>query len=601
MSLDDHNSRPGLERYLRERHRGAELDVGLLQQYVQPTPEKKDSYLDIALNHTVRPVLGTVLDARRAEEWTGYTKAAMKLAPLFMEGRKGLLALGGLYSADEAKYGDSWQNQLFDGTLGLGKAGALKGTFLLAKNLKQAPTTIGLELGIMNRGSDSLLTRENYLDKNGEYSLGKGFGTALTTTLRPEMLVMDMASFGAADIVWGRLYGRTRGTVYFNPMATSMFTGGTIGVASGGGHELMRQIRTRDFDPLRLIERTATEGGFGALSGYLGGKQAERYSRIDYSSQPGSGKPQQLPAFLDEMQLAMRDGTFIPTGKNENLTTTAITGKITMPDGTVHPAIFRPDVGMPGFKERMLTEISGYSAGKLTSIGSESMPLSVARTVEIGGVRQSGYVQKMEGVDLRAYLSEKAKSLYGSDTPQDMLRAFRADTQLQNSFANAMGERMILGEWDNHALNHLVVERANGQKVVKNIDMQDALKPAKHRWDLVPDAGFLKGWEGLNQLLYKDLQGKVAPQPLRDNARSFLNTYDNAAGRATLQQQTGWSIPQIEGVLARSRYFAENGVFPRPQQMSFVYPWFGVVKRGLLTGTWKSSEQLGIRRLSGDQ
>lgn len=575
--------------------------MGVFQANGLPTAEKKDSYLDIALNHTVRPVLDTVLDDRRAEEWTGYTKAALKLAPLFMEGPKGYIALGGLYASDEAKYGDSWGNQLFDGVLGLGKAGALKGTFLLAKNFKQAPTTIGLELGIMNRGSDSLLTRENYRDKNGDYSFKKGFSTALSTTLRPEMLVMDMASFGAADIVWGRMYSRTRGTAYFNPMITSMFTGGTIGVASGGGHELMRQIRTGDIDPLRLIERTATEGGFGALSGYLGGRQAERYSRIDYSAQTGFGKPQQMPGFLDETQLAMRDGVFTPTGKNENLTTTAITGKITMPDGTVQPAIFRPDVGMPGFQERMLTEISGYSAGKLTSIGGESMPVSVARTVEIGGVKQSGYVQKMEGVDLRAYLSEKAKSLYGSDTPQDMLRAFRADTQLQNSFNNAMGERMILGEWDNHALNNLVVEGANGQKVVKNIDMQDALKPANHTWDLMPDAGFLKGWEGLNRLLYKDLQGKVAPQPLRDNAQTFLDTYDNAAGRSILQQQTGWSVPQMEGVIARSRYFAENGIFPRPQQMSFVYPWFGIVKRGLLTGTWKTSEQLGIRRLSGDQ
>ena len=103
----------------------------------------------------------------------------------------------------------------------------------------------------------------------------------------------------------------------------------------------------------------------------------------------------------------------------------------------------------------------------------------------------------------------------------------------------------------------------------------------------------------MNTLLYKDLQGKVAPQTVRENARSFLDSYDNAAGRTYLREQTGWSVPQLEGVMARSRYFAENGVFPRPQQMSLVYPWFGIVKRGLLTGSFKVNQQLDIRRLGG--
>lgn len=599
MSMDDHSSKRGLERYVQERHQGAQLDVGVFQWQPPQQAQKKDSYLDIALNNTVRPVLGTVLDARRAEEWTGYTKAALKLAPLFMEGPKGYLALGGLYASDEAKWGDSWENQLIDGALGLGKAGALKGTFLLAKNFKQAPTTIGLEMGIMNRGSDSLLTRENYLDKNGDYSIGKGVGTAFTTTLRPEMLIMDMASFGAADVVWGRLYSRTRGTAYFNPMITNMFTGATIGVASGGGHELMRQVQTGDIDPLRLIERTATEGGFGALSGYLGGRQAERYSRIDYSSQPGYGQPQKLPTFLDAELQAMRDGTFTPLTVSDNLTNTVVSGKVALPDGTARPALFRPDQNVAGYHQRMQAEVSGYAFGKISGINPEGSPATVARFIKTEGNLQPGYMQSMEGVDLRAYLSDKAKSLYGSDTPQNMLRAFRADTQLQNSFASAMADRMILGEWDNHALNNLVVEKANGQKTVKNIDMQDALKPANHTWDLVPDAGFLRGWDGLNTLLYKDLQGKVAPQTVRENARSFLDSYDNAAGRAYLREQTGWSVPQLEGVMARSRYFAENGVFPRPQQMSLVYPWLGIVKRGLMTGSFKVNQQLDIRRLGG--
>lgn len=226
--------------------------------------------------------------------------------------------------------------------------------------------------------------------------------------------------------------------------------------------------------------------------------------------------------------MRLRDGEFTVNNKNANLTTEAWAGKVTMADGTSIPAIFRPNSGVAGYNERMLTEVSGYSSGRVSGIG-QNMPVSVARSVEVGGTTYNGYVQLMQGVDLRAYLSQQAKSLYGSDTPQNMLKAFRADKELQNSFANALGERMILGEWDNHALNNLVVEQG-GRKPVLNIDMQDALKPARYTWDLRPDPGFLNGWEGLNGLLYKDLIGKTAPQPLRDNARQFVSAYGSMEG-----------------------------------------------------------------------
>lgn len=590
----------GLDRFVREQQRGAQLDINVLQAGAGTESAKKsDSYLDIVANHTVKPVLNTFLSDRRAEEYTGLVKQFGKMTPLFMKGKTSFLTMGALFAADEAKHGDSAGAQIFDGLLGVGKAGSLKGSFLLAQHFKHTPSMIGLELGIINRSSDSLLTRNNYKDKNGEYSATTGLLNAAATTFRPEMLLMDAVSFGAADLVWGRMFSRSRGTAYYNPLITHSMTGATIGIASGGGHELLRQVSAREFDPVRFAEKTFAEGAFGAASGYIGGRQALNFSRIDYSTKNGLNTQEpRLSPFVDEHQIALRDGTFTFNHKNTNLTTEAWVGKVTGADGTVTPAIFRPIMSAPGYAERMLAEVSGYGFGKLTGIG-DSIPVSVARTVEVGGKTYSGYIQRMEGVDLRAYLSEQAKTMFGSDTPQNMLRAFRADTQLQQSFANSMGEKMIFGEWDNHALNQLVVA-GNGPKVTKIIDLQDSLKPAKYTWDQVPDPGFLRGWEGLNSLLYKDLQGKVAPQPLRENAQRLVDVYDNPIGRQQLQEQTGWSYQQVEGVLARSRYFAENGVFPHAQKTSITYPLLGIIKRGLMTGTFKTQDQLGIRRISGE-
>ncbi|MFN8660009.1 MAG: hypothetical protein U0105_26975 [Candidatus Obscuribacterales bacterium] len=94
MSMDDHSSKRGLERYVQDRHRGAELDVGVFQWQPPQQAQRKDSYLDIALNNTVRPVLGTVLDERRAEEWTGFYKGGIEVSTALYGRSEGLSGVG---------------------------------------------------------------------------------------------------------------------------------------------------------------------------------------------------------------------------------------------------------------------------------------------------------------------------------------------------------------------------------------------------------------------------------------------------------------------------------------------------------------------------
>src|SRR5262249_25136936 len=145
---------------------------------------------------------------------------------------------------------------------------------------------------------------------------------------------------------------------------------------------------------------------------------------LDYSAgkiPPGVSMKATEPKFLDGEQQALRDGHFEMTKKAEGmnfspgntaaLTMEAWTGLLTKPDGTVVPAIFRPSDGSPTFNTRMNNEISAHVANKV-GVG-DSVPVSVARSVEVGGKSYQGFIQEMGGVDLHSYLIKQAIAKYG--------------------------------------------------------------------------------------------------------------------------------------------------------------------------------------------
>jgi hypothetical protein len=458
----------------------------------------------------------------------------------------------------------------------------------------------GISLGVMNRFSDTALTRATWTDSNGDFNVGAGLTKSANNTLRPELLTMDALSFGAADVFWGKLYQRTRGAAAFDPILTHTITGMTMGATNAGGSELWRQVRTGDYDPGKFIERTAGGAIVNALAGGVGGYQSRLSARIDYSADLNyNSRPQSQHSYFSAEQNALQYGKFVPSELNSRLTQAAWTGRVTMPDGTMRPAIFRPDNGTPAFRDRMLAETSITAADALA--GREpTTPVAVARTVEIDGKHVPGFIQEMAGKDLRAYLGERAQAQFGSDSLPNMVKAFNADPALKAAFGEAIAKKAFSdGEWDNHALNQVVVETPTGPQV-KNIDLQDALKPAKYAWDLKPDAGFLRGWEGLNTALYAEFAGKPIPESVRQHSKDFVTTFDNPIGRMRLQDATGWSYPQMEGVIGRNRYLATEGsVYPHSQFQSVALPALGMVKRFIKTGSpHKATRDLNEIRVS---
>jgi hypothetical protein len=565
-------------------------------------PEHKKSYLDLVAENTVAPVFKSMLGEDAGSAATGLAKEFVKTVPLFMKGELPFIGMAATYAADEAKVGDSLSNNLLDGGLGIAKTVALKGSFHVAQHYNFTPTMTGVSLGIMNRVSDSALTRSTWADSHGQFDFTHGLTNTFSRSLRPEQMAMDALSFGAADVVWGKLYSRTRGAAYFDPVISNTLAGMTMGATNSGGMELMRQIQSGHYDPLKFITQTTAGATVNGLAGAVGGFQTRAASRIDYSGRADfNDRPQTEHSFFSDAQRNLQQGTFIPNEFNSKLTQAAWTGKVVMPDGHTVPAIFRPDNGTPAFRERMLAETSITAADALSGRDA-SLPVAVARTVEINGQPVNGFIQEMQGKDLRAYLADRAIAQFGSDSVPNMVKAFNADPALKASFGEAIAKKAFSdGEWDNHAMNQIVVDGPHGPKV-KNIDLQDALKPAQYAWDLRPNAGFLRGWEGLNQKLYAEFAGKPIPEAVRQQSRDFVTMYDNPIGRMRLQEATGWSYQQMEGVIGRNKYLAgENSIYPHAQFMSVGQPALSWLKRLVKTGSISGAKRdLNELRLSGE-
>ncbi len=545
--LDSHNS-------------NSDKDVGRPRQ----------TYLDAAVHSAIDPIAQEIFTAPTAkvveDEVAHYSKAFIKTAPLFMKGK---LALGGLaltYVADQAKIGDTWQNQATDATLGLGKAAVLKGSFAMMESSALTPARAGIQLGIVSRTAEAGLTRENYLDKDGKLNFTHGLSTTLKTALNPGSLAVDALTFGAADVVWGRMYQNSRGAIRFDTVMNKTFQAGAMGTAAGSGNELVRQWQSGENLNLSLIMgRGLADGLVGAAAGRVGGMQSARYDRLSPLDSPTAisearQTPFQLGKVGDANQIALRDGVFTPTREIGDLMTTTWKGTITTAEGQVKPVLFRPDTGIEAFAYRKQSEIAGYGLGTKIDF-TNSLPASVARTVEINGKTHSGYVQEITGKNLLEVVDPHGPRKMFTPPSRKVLEDFRQNKPLFEAYQEAWVKRLIMGEWDNHILN-FVSEKTPAGTTVKNIDLGDGLRPATTQADLIPRPGLRRGWENLNQYLYKEAAKTPLPQETVAKVQQFVDTYNNPAGKTELQG-LGLTPQQVEGVMGRADWFAKHGRLPK--------------------------------------
>lgn len=535
----------------------------------QPGPAQGDgqprlrSYLDTAVHPLAEAVTST---DKGADEMSGYMRGFLKTVPIFMKGRLALPAMAVTYVSDEAKYGDTAGNQVLDSILGLGKGALLKTSVNAFHGQGMTPATTGMGLGIINRGSDALLTRSNYYDAKGEFNLSQGLARTLSVTANPGAMMVDAAAFGVNDVLFATAFNKSRGLVSYKPSTLYTMSAGTMGVTSGFGRELDRQIREDgQLDFTQLARKSFLQGAFDAAGGRVGAWQATRGTRLEPDA-PGAmekarSTPFQRGEIVDARQQALRDGMFIPERQVKGLHTETWFGKVKTESGEFIPAVFRPNDKTEGFAVRMQNEIAGYG---MNALGFKTnVPATVARTAEINGKPYSGFIQEMNGPNLVDHFRNVLGTPDGTVLPkQSVLDHFRSSTALSGSYGDAFLHRMTMGEWDNHAMNMSVSSK------VHNIDLGYAFRVPTSSLEFRPLPQARKAHETMSAALYNEFAGKKLSPGAQSEMKGLYDRYSTPEGRQQMEA-LGLTPRQVDGVLGRTNWFATNAFFPRQQESLF--------------------------------
>ncbi|MBC7999337.1 MAG: hypothetical protein IAF58_15410 [Leptolyngbya sp.] len=533
-----------------------------------PAEPRKRSYLETAVHPLAEVFTST---DKGADELAGYMRGFVKTVPIFMSGKIALPAMAIAYMSDEAKMGDTTENQLMDAGLGLGKGAILKAAFTYSSARALTPGVTGLQLGMLNRASEGLLSRNNYYDHANNFNFGTGLRRTMEVTLNPGALAIDALTFGANDVLYSKLFNSSRGMVAYKPALTHTISAGTMGFTSGFGYELDRQLREDGkLDFSSLGRKAFLQGTFDAAGGRVGAWQSTRGTRLQ-PDKPGAmeearSTPYQRGEIGDARQMALRDGTFIPDRQVKGLHTETWFGRVKTPEGEMVPAVFRPNDGTEGFASRMQSEIASYG---MNSLGFRTnTPATVARAAEINGKPYQGYVQEMNGPSLMDYVRTETGTTKGEVPKATAMEMFHGDPALKSSYASSTLYRTVIGEWDNHFANQ-TVRKTDAAPEVGNIDLGYSFRVPKSTLEFKPLPQAHAAPEAASAAFYKEFAGKPLPESLHKEVSDLNSRYATAEGKQRLQD-LGLTPMQVEGVLGRTAWYANNAFFPR-QQETFLY------------------------------
>lgn len=203
--------------------------------------------------------------------------AVLKTGALFIRGRPGYAAAAVVFGLDSIKPGSSLGQMALDGSLGVGKGLANKGFLEYAHGKNWSLGKTGVLLGGVSRLSDSALTRQTYLDKDGNFDLSLGGQRVALATFNPAAIAMDYALFKFAGYGVQKADKVLGGRLSENPFMRNVATAQIFGLSTGFSGEALRQMRQDDFDPARLLTVTLSRGladSFAAMPGsYLSYRQ----------------------------------------------------------------------------------------------------------------------------------------------------------------------------------------------------------------------------------------------------------------------------------------------------------------------------------------
>ena len=227
----------------------------------------------------------------RQDEIAQYGSGFLKAAGLFMRGKAGLLGTAAAYALDQMNPNDPFKTQALDGGLGITKGLALKGIFHRLGQAEVGIAAKGVGLGMSSRLAEIGLTRQTYMDGNGELSGALGLGRITTGMFSKEALATDAIVFALAHGMVRGGNSITGGAIDRSPLATSMLTASSFGLLSGSSAEVHKQLSEgkslSTMDYAAIVKKGAIQGSIDLLAGTPGGLQARAAMRPPVVSRSG--------------------------------------------------------------------------------------------------------------------------------------------------------------------------------------------------------------------------------------------------------------------------------------------------------------------------
>ncbi len=499
------------------------------------------SLLHELINKAVKPCFTKVFNQAKAvkltNEASSVTANVLTVAPLFMDSPAGLIGSAIFNGLNQAKVDENLKT---DFVLGAVKGLLLKGSLAAANSLELSASYKGVILGFNNTLLETSLNRQTYFnpDKN-TYSLTYGLNKALSIAWNPSLLAVDGLSFLASETVLGAMTYKTFGQFPNSPILANTLTGGTFGFISGASNEMLNP-QANLFGILANGLNSAITNSIAGSLGSLANENINFLPKVENLS----------PQYLNPEQKLLQDSKFTSIRKIANDKYLGLVDNF--PDKQF---IFRklPDnsqtSNLTRFNQRIHQEVEAYKITKLMGL-TDGFPLTSPVSIDIDGQVQPGYLQEIQGVALEDFLRQKA-NLNGSDS----VSYFKSKPELRSSFTDALAQRMIFGEWDNHAHN-FVINKAG--KVV-NIDLERSFN------DLLKTPQYGKTLSRVSTLadkLAKDVNQETISPALSQKLTDFLSTYDTPSGKLALANKIQLQPSEIDSLLSRMRWLSTRQQLP---------------------------------------
>lgn len=241
-------------------------DAALINRISAPPKpaEPPQSYLEKGVDVLTSPFIS---DKTLRTTVDRYAADFVKTTSLFTGGKVGFAAAAISYGLGQASPDTPLAQQAEDFGLGVAKGATMKGLFhVVGTNFTFAPTK-GVFIGMGSRAADDLYQRDIFTDPS------KAFDRINANVLNGKSMLFDAAVWGIGEGAFGTINAATKGALVKSQIGGAVAMGGTFGMVTGGGNEIVRQRDANEsFDLMKVIKSGATEALVMGSAAGLGAK-----------------------------------------------------------------------------------------------------------------------------------------------------------------------------------------------------------------------------------------------------------------------------------------------------------------------------------------